>query len=143
MKYLWDTDICVYHLNGNPNIQQTLKAIGAEHICTTGVTIAELKFGAYNSTKIETNLQRIEALQQTIVVLKEFHEQITSRFAQTKSYLKKHGVTIGDFDVLIASFALHHNLILVTNNISHFSPIPDIQMENWTQLGSGNTADQT
>ena len=37
----------------------------------------------------------------------------------------------GNFDLLIASFALHHDLIVITNNTAHFQNIPEIQLENW------------
>lgn len=131
MRYLWDTDTCIYYLNGNPHIQQKVQTIGVEHICTTSITIAELKFGAYNSQKVEANLQRIEEWQQKFRVLDELHNQITTIFGQKKSFLKKNGVPIGDFDLLIASFALHYQLISVTNNIDHFSRIPDIPFESW------------
>ncbi len=47
MTYLWDTDTCIYHLNGNPKIRQKVQEIGAKAISTTIVTIAELKFGCY------------------------------------------------------------------------------------------------
>lgn len=49
MKYLWDTDTCIYHLNGNSKVKQNVRSVGAKSIYTTIVTIAELKFGAFNS----------------------------------------------------------------------------------------------
>ncbi len=42
------------------------------------------------------------------------------------------GMLIDDMDLLIASSALAHNLILVTNNEKHFKRIPGLEMENWT-----------
>ncbi len=131
MTYLWDTDTCIYHLNGNPKIRQKVKKVGAKVISISIVTIAELKFGAYNSTKVESNLERIRALQQKIQVLSEFTDTIATIFAENKAKLKKQGISIGDFDLLIASFALHHNLIVVTNNTAHFQHVPNLQIENW------------
>jgi tRNA(fMet)-specific endonuclease VapC len=96
------------------------------------VTIAELKFGAFNSTRVEANLKRIEELQQKITVLSDFNETIATVFGENKSKLKQQGITIGDFDLLIASFAIHHNMIVVTNNTSHFQPVPNLRIENWS-----------
>jgi predicted nucleic acid-binding protein len=45
--------------------------------------------------------------------------------------LKKKGVTIGDNDILIASYCLKHNLTLITNNIKHFGAIEGLAAENW------------
>jgi tRNA(fMet)-specific endonuclease VapC len=42
--------------------------------------------------------------------------------------LKRRGLTIGDFDILIAATALHHDLTLVTRNRRHVSRIPDLQL---------------
>ena len=133
MKYLWDTDTCIYHLNGNSNINRKIQRFGAKAVCTTIVTIAELKFGAFNSTRLEDNLSRIQALQTKIRVLADFNEAIATIFAETKAPLKRQGITIGDFDLLIASFALHHGMILVTNNTEHFQHIPGLQIENWSR----------
>jgi len=69
MIYLWDTDICIHFLNGNNNIRRKVQEVGAENICTTIINIIELKFGAYNSTKIESNLERIEKLQRRLKLL--------------------------------------------------------------------------
>jgi tRNA(fMet)-specific endonuclease VapC len=132
MTYLWDTDTCIYHLNGNSKVKQKVRSVGAKSIYTTIVTIAELKFGAFNSTRVEANLKRIEELQQKITVLSDFNEAIATVFAENKSTLKQQGITIGDFDLLIASFALHHNMVVVTNNTSHFQPVPNLRLENWS-----------
>jgi len=131
LKYLWDTDTCIYYMNGNDNIRRKVKAVGSREICTTIITIAELKFGAYHSAKITANLERIAVLQKKLTLLYEINDPITTIFAEHKSLLKKKGITVGDFDLLIAAFALHHNLAVVTNNISHFKQISDLKIENW------------
>ena len=133
MKYLWDTDTCIYLLNGNSLIEEKLRSIGDKDICTTIVNIAELKFGAYNSSQVESNLRRIERLASILTVLNDFSNEIATIFAKNKAILRKDGIIIGDFDLLIASFALANNLIIVTNNIEHFRHIPNIKIENWAK----------
>ena len=120
MKYLLDTDTCIYFFNGNQNIVKKIKQTTSQNIYTTILNIAELKFGAYNSKKIKSNLLRIEKFNQRINILSKLSDEIISLFAKTKSNLRKKGKTIGDFDLLIAAFAIENNLTLVTNNISHF-----------------------
>jgi tRNA(fMet)-specific endonuclease VapC len=44
--------------------------------------------------------------------------------------MRKRGKTIGDFDLLIAATALHHNLTLLTNNRKHFMGIAGLEMES-------------
>jgi len=38
---------------------------------------------------------------------------------------------IEDADILMAAIALVNDLTLVTNNTSHFSRIPGLQLEDW------------
>jgi predicted nucleic acid-binding protein len=37
-----------------------------------------------------------------------------------------------DFDLIIASCALAHNLTLVTNNMKHFERVEGLKLANWT-----------
>ncbi|QTA92115.1 PIN domain-containing protein [Desulfonema magnum] len=133
MTYLWDTDTCVYFLNGNEKVTRKARDTSADNICTTMITIAELKFGAFNSSKVSSNLRRIEELQSCLTVLDEMNDEITTIFGKNKAMLKKQGITIGDFDLLIASFAIYNNLIVVTNNTSHFGCIRNVRTENWVR----------
>jgi len=48
-----------------------------------------------------------------------------------KAALRQKGITISDFDLLIASFASVHNLCVVTNNKKHFQHIEDFEIQNW------------
>ncbi|MGD2091294.1 MAG: PIN domain-containing protein [Candidatus Aminicenantes bacterium] len=131
MKYLWDTDICIHFLNGDRKILQKIQAIGAENICTTVVNIFELKYGAFNSTRIEANLERIKKLKIRLTILDKFDDAIGTFFAKNKAALRQKGITISDFDLLIASFASVHNLCVVTNNTKHFQQIEDLEIQNW------------
>lgn len=131
MKYLWDTDTCVYFLNGNKSIAQKVREVGESNICTTILNITELKFGAYNSVKVEENLKRVERLQENLIVLDGLDDAIGTFFAKNKALLRKKGITVGDFDLLIAGFASINNIKLISNNTKHFQHIPDIEIENW------------
>ena len=55
MKYVWDTDICIYWLKGYEQIKEKVKEVGEDSINITIITLAELKFGAYNSQKVKEN----------------------------------------------------------------------------------------
>ena len=49
-------------------------------------------------------------------------------FAFIRSTLRRQDQLIPDLDLLIASTALHHDLILVTANVRHFVRIPDLRL---------------
>ena len=58
----WDTDTCLYLLNVNLQAKERVALIGVEVIAVTVVTKGELYFGAYNSSKVDHNLERISAI---------------------------------------------------------------------------------
>jgi len=59
IRYLLDTDTCIYLLNGNRQIKERVAQVGIERISVTIVTKGELLFGAYHSNRVEANLQRL------------------------------------------------------------------------------------
>ncbi len=58
--YVLDTDICIYWLNGKAEIRNRVSQLGAERLKITMITLAELRYGAYNSQKKEENLKNID-----------------------------------------------------------------------------------
>lgn len=58
----------------------------------------------------------------------------TEIFGMLKAHqLERQGEPLSDLDLIIAACALSHNLILVTNNMKHFSRIPGLKLENWSE----------
>lgn len=47
------------------------------------------------------------------------------------AYLRTHGHTISDADILIAATAIQQGLTLVTENVGHFSHIHSLNVESW------------
>lgn len=54
------------------------------------------------------------------------------RAADIFADLKRRGELIGDADILIAATALENALVMVTNNIKHFSKITGLKLSNWS-----------
>lgn len=68
MKYLLDTNICIYLINGNETLKKKVKEIGVFSLSVSNATLAELYFGAYNSQKVDANLQRINEFKKNLTV---------------------------------------------------------------------------
>ena len=130
MKYLLDTNICIYLLNGDKSLKKKVRETGIFSLGISNATLAELYFGAYNSKMVEENLQRIAVFKKHLTVYPDSQES-AKIFGEFKSSLKSEGNIIEDFDILIASIAFTNNCILVTNNPKHFQRIKDLQIENW------------
>jgi len=130
MKYLLDTDILIFWLKGNQSIETKAVQLGLEQLSYSIVSLAELYFGAYHSQYLEKNLLTIEIVKQKLQLL-NFDEESAKLFGKIKAKLKQQGNIILDADIMIASIALSHELILVTNNSNHFQRIPHLKLENW------------
>jgi len=130
MRYLLDTNICVYFLKQNAKIIDKIASISSDNLVTSCFNLAELLFGAYNSEYVDKNLERVRYIENTIEIL-PFNRKAIDSFAVIKADLKKQGKLIDDFDILISAVALSNDMILVTNNEKHFERIPNLKIENW------------
>ena len=72
----------------------------------------------------------IEALVEMVPVV-GFSAEAAARAGEIRSRIDKAGKTIGVMDALIAANAMAEGCTLVTNNVSHFSRIPGLALENW------------
>jgi predicted nucleic acid-binding protein len=130
MKYLLDTNICVYWLKGNEQIEQKILSVGIDNVALSFINVSELYYGAYKSKRIESNLNLVRQLSDQLSVV-ESDETISELFGQLKAELEGAGSIIDDADLFIAACAKVHGLILVTNNIKHFKRIKGLKLENW------------
>ncbi len=129
-KYLLDTNICVYLLNGKFNIDEKIDDAGFENCFISEITIAELKYGVEKSTHKEKNRKAIELFQQKFDILPIF--PVLNVYAKEKARLKVKGKILDDFDLLIGATAIFNNFSLVTKNVSDFIRLDSIVIEDWT-----------
>lgn len=129
-KYLLDTNICVYFLNGKFNIEEKIDDAGFENCFISEITIAELKYGVEKSTYKERNRKAIELFQQKFDILPIF--PVLDVYAKEKARLKVKGKILDDFDLLIGATAIFNNFSMVTKNVSDFIRLESIVIEDWT-----------
>ena len=127
VRYLLDTDMCIYLLNGNETVKNRVAKVGVQALAISTITVAELFFGAHNSTKLESNVERVRAFitppAPQILTLDNSSAEIFGRF---KAELRRLGRLVGDLDLLIAAIASSYRLVLVTNNTAHFERIANL-----------------
>jgi tRNA(fMet)-specific endonuclease VapC len=132
MKYLLDTDICVYWLNGNKAIEKKAMHVGLGNIAISFITLSELYYGAYKSQKLNQNLEALKNLESKLTKINS-NKKICSEFGKLKSELEREGQIIDDADLFIACCAQETNRVMVTNNEKHFHRITGLKVENWAQ----------
>ncbi|MDJ0581446.1 type II toxin-antitoxin system VapC family toxin [Crocosphaera sp.] len=128
--YLLDTNIIselIKHPRGS--IFSKIKSIGEEKICTSIIVACELRFGA-RKKKSPKLLANIEVILTSLEVLPLTYP-VDEYYGKIRTYLEVQGTPIGANDLLIAAHALCLNLTVITNNISEFSRVPNLKVENW------------
>ena len=128
MKYLINTDIASYYLRGRYNLIDVFEKKGVDNIRLSRTTVAELEVLAYKNPQTRINLPAIHSFSISIGIL-EVDRQTWRIFSTVKADILKRGLNRGDLDILNASLAKQYNLIIVTNNISHYQDL--VAVENW------------
>ena len=131
-KYLLDTNICAYFLNGKYNLEEKINEVGFENCLVSEITIAELKYGVEKSTYKEKNREILEIFHAKFGIVPIF--PALEIYAKEKARLKTKGKILDDFDLLIGASAIFNKFILVTKNVSDFDRLNEIIIEDWTSL---------
>jgi tRNA(fMet)-specific endonuclease VapC len=133
MRYLLDTDICIYIAKQKPRgVLARLQRLKPGDVGMSIVTYLELVFGAWKSQHREANLLRIQELEREIPVL-PLEASSGRHYGQVRAELERRGSPIGAYDLLIAAHALSLGLTLVTNNAREFRRVPQLIVENWAE----------
>lgn len=116
-------------MKGKFDLNKKFDKVSPENCFISEITLAELKFGVENSEKPEKNQKALQDFLTEIKVLPIFHS--LNLYAKEKARLRKAGVPVDDFDLLIGVTSVTHGLTMVTNNTTHFKRIEGIDLENW------------
>lgn len=130
VKYLLDTNICIYTIKNRPD---SVRKHFIEHdgqMCVSTITQMELIYGAEKSAAVAKNLKVVEGFLARLEV-KAFDASAAAHTGQIRAELAAAGTPIGPYDQMIAGHARSLGLIVVTNNVSEFSRVPGIRVENW------------
>ena len=131
MKFMLDTNICIYIIKRGP---ETVLGRFAFHpvgdIGMSVITWPELKYGASKSTVPAGNREAPEQFVSSLEVA-AFDRPATLTYGRMRALLEKKGRPIGSMDMLIAAHALSVGARLVTNNVEEFKRVPGLRVENW------------
>jgi len=101
---------------------------GDTYLCS--VVQAELYYGAYRSSATAKNVSLLTALFPLFPSI-AFDDAAANVYGRVRSDLERIGKVIGPSDMMIASIALAHDLTLVTHNVSEFSRVAGLKLEDW------------
>jgi tRNA(fMet)-specific endonuclease VapC len=133
MKYLIDTNICIYIMNNRPtDVIQKFKKINIGEIGVSTITISELQYGVAKSQSRTNNQIRLDEFIAPLEIL-PYDRAAAKAYGDIRYQLEKIGQTIGPLDLLIASQAMSQNLIIITNKDREFVRIRKLKVENWVE----------
>ena len=131
MRYMLDTDICIYVINKRPqHVFDRFKEHRVGDIGLSSVALSELRYGAEKSPNPEKNLSALSAFITPLEIV-AYGEAEAEIYGEIRAELESQGEPIGSMDLLIAAHALSLGSILVTNNTREFSKVSDLRIESW------------
>ncbi len=132
MKYLLDTNICIYIINEKPDrVLRKFEQYPVFEFGISSITHAELQYGIEKNKNKKTNQDALDEFLLPLTILPFHGKKLVTCYGEIRASLESKGRTIGPLDMLIAAHALSLNLTIISNNIKEFSRIPKLKSENW------------
>lgn len=131
MKFLLDTNICIYLIKKKPqSVLAKFRALEPGDIALSSITAAELHYGVEKSQFPDKNRQALNEFMFPLEMA-PFNERAAAVYGRIRTGLEKKGKVIGSYDMLIAAHAISLDITLVTNDVKEFSRIPGLKISNW------------
>lgn len=125
-----DTNI-ISDLVKNPQgrAAQRIAEVGADAICVSIITAAELRYGCAKKGSAKL-LAHVEAILGSVQVL-ALDLPADAEYGSIRASLEAAGKPIGPNDLLIAAHACTAGAVLITANTSEFIRVQGLHVENW------------
>lgn len=131
MKYLLDTNICIFLIKNKPeSVAAHFKKLVLGDVGISSITLAELHCGVEKSQQKEKNRQALDYFLLPLEIC-FFDDQAAHDYGITQAELEKKGTPIGPLNLLIAAHAKSLKLTLVTNNTKEFSRVHGLKLVDW------------
>jgi predicted nucleic acid-binding protein len=120
-----DSDVLIDALRGRAPAQARIaRALEAQELATTSVTLFELLSGA----KSAASQSKVEQLLEALPIL-PFDPEASRVAAQVRRTLEAAGQAIGMAAYQIAGICLSHSAAFLTRNLAHFERVPGLRLE--------------
>lgn len=131
MRYVLDTNICIYFLNQrSEHIIHQLRKIPPQDIWLCSIVKAELWYGATKSARKAENQARLEEFFTGFLSL-PFDEGAVHVYGEIRSQVERDGISVGPKDLFISAIAMVNNCVLLTHNSEEFQHINGLDVKDW------------
>lgn len=125
--YLLDTDRIIDFLDDRRDAVRLISGLRSSGLAAGTITCAEIYGGLVRSPQREEATTQLEHFLAGLEILTV--DIPTARiFGERRAELRRRGLLIDNFDLLIASTALRFGLTLVTRNVRDFERIDGLQL---------------
>ncbi len=129
MRYMLDTNICIYLMRHDPpQVIERFARCALGDLVMSSITLAELRFGALVSPQWAREDRALAGLLEDVPAL-PFDEPAAASYAAVRAALRERRRDA--LDRLIAAHAVATDCVLVTNNEADFRDCPGLRVENW------------
>lgn len=135
MRFLLDTDAAIGLLNKSPRAVEWLRLRRPAEVALSGVTKAELYYGARKSERVEHNLGVLYRFFEPFKSF-AFDDRAAEEYGLIRADLERAGTLIGPNDLLIAALARSRDLTLVSFNWREFNRVAGLRLTNFENSGS-------
>lgn len=131
VRYLLDTNICIYILRERPApVLAHFRRLKPGDAAMSVVTWGELLYGAEKSHRRDAVLAALQEFTALVPVLPMAPEAGLA-YGAIRAALEAKGRPIGGNDLWIAAHAQALGLTLVSNNTREFERVPTLKLRNW------------
>lgn len=130
MGLVLDTSVLIEAERGKLALSGLLrKTFPKESIYISSISVSELYLGAHLSQKSfkEQRTISIETIISSLIIL-DLDSNVAKAHTNAWSHLKKKGILIGPYDLIIAATCIHYQHSLLTFNIKEFSRVPNLKL---------------
>ena len=132
MVFLLDTDVCIGAMRGAVNVVARLTAQPPGDCAVSTITAYELHLGIQKCARPAAEAAKLAKALERFRVL-PFEETAAREAAEIRAVLERSGKSIGPYDLLIAGHARVLDLTLVTGNVTEFSRVLRLRIQDWTK----------
>jgi tRNA(fMet)-specific endonuclease VapC len=118
VSFLLDTDICSFHLRGDPRLQGRLQQHMGQ-LAISATSVAELMVWSQRRTAPMSRQVALESLLRDITI-HDVDLVVARKYGELRAAQLDTGTPSPQFDLVIAATAIVHGRILVTHNVSEF-----------------------
>ncbi len=133
--FLLDTNVVVRAIKRREPVllRNIAAAIEQDHrLALSVISLHELQVGVIRNANRVTAARKLSVFLKLISQYWDFDREDAIAAADIRTDLMRQGNGIGKYDVLIAAQALRRNATAVTNNVSEFSRVANLQWVDWT-----------